>query len=137
MTRAGNVFANPLLYLNAYTLANPWVVWALERGLLDEWCPGCCGAGEVHERPCATCAGTGDVQFSEAHPELGFGTPDDDGPQKCPDCWRVCRECRGSRLRPDRPLCAQDFGDPESLAIARRLDREIDRPEKFYQRNLR
>jgi len=32
----------------------------------------------------------------------------------------VCRECRGSRIRHGRPICAQDFGDEASLEVARR-----------------
>mgnify|MGYP000485153372 FL=1 len=55
----GNVFENPLYHFNAYGLANSTVVWALERGLYDEWCPDCRGTGVALLRPCG-CVEQGD-----------------------------------------------------------------------------
>ena len=107
--KAGTVFDNPLLHFIAYGLANPTVVWALERGLYDEWCPGCRGAGFVLTRPCRC------IEQGKRHcPEKRLCAR----PDGCPCCRSVCRQCQGSRIRHDRPMCDLDFGDEESLAIA-------------------
>ena len=106
----GNVFENPLYHFNAYGLANSTVVWALERGLYDEWCPDCRGTGVALLRPCG-CVEQGDRYC----PEKRLCSR----PEGCPCCRAVCRGCSGSRVRADRVMCEKDFGDEESLRIAR------------------
>lgn len=128
---------NRHLFLASYTLANAWVVWAFGRGLLDEWCQRCGGAGEVHQQPCALCAGTGDVRHTELHPSRlrDFDLSQAD-PIRCPDCWRSCPDCRGSKLAPSPELCEQDFGDDQDIAVAELLPRSPYNA-RFFDRHLR
>lgn len=124
--KAGNIFENPLLHFVNYGLSNPIVVWALEHGLYDEWCPECRGTGEVRVRPCFSCAGTGDLSKAEHTRSLSG---------RCPDCRRVCPSCRGSKLRKDRQLCEQDFGDKPSRKVALQIG--IREKDIEYRRQLR
>lgn len=110
--KTATVFDNPLYHFIAYGIANPTVVWALERGLYDEWCPGCKGIGYTFTRPCG-CVEQGDRYC----PEERLCTRS----EPCPCCRTVCRECDGTRVRADRVMCGKDFGDAESLAIARKV----------------
>lgn len=121
MTRIGDVNTNPLLFLNRYTLANPVVVWALERGLLDEWCPKCGGRGFTADRPCG-CMERGCTRFDDATSRLVVDT--DHVCTNADPCRHCRREC--PRLRPERAAMANDVGDAESLSVARLLGLRID-----------
>lgn len=57
-------------------------------------------------------AGPKSLESHEATCRVPFGS------FVCPFCRTVCRACSGSRVRADRVMCEQDFGDAESLAIA-------------------
>ena len=105
----GPLAANPLYHFIAYGITNPTVVWALEHGAYDEWCPDCRGTGITLWRPCG-CVEQGDRHCPA---ERLCSRPDG-----CPCCRTVCRACSGSRVRADRVMCELDFGDEESLAIA-------------------
>ena len=101
---------SPLYRMNAYGLSSPWLVWQLQRGALDDWCDGCRGTGARVIRPCAcldsaTCAC---------------------GPDGCPHCRRKCWDCNGRRIVSGDVIRAEDFGDDESLAIARALMPDLD-----------
>lgn len=107
-----------LYLMTAFGLRNPWVVWRLQRQGLDEWCPNCQGRGIVVTRPCG-CAEV---------PPPPHACDRCDRLDGCEHCRRTCPACHGSRLKPDEPLMAEDFGDPESRRIAEALfpDLKID-----------
>ena len=103
-----------LYLMTAFGLRNPWVVWRLRSGGLDEWCPSCQGRGIIATRPCA-CADVPRTRY------LGAGCERCDRLDGCGHCRRPCPACHGSRLKPGEPLMAEDFGDPESRRIAEAL----------------
>jgi hypothetical protein len=119
--KADNIFENPMLHFVKFGLGNPVVAWCVERGLYDEWCPGCRGRGYVVASPCANREALG-----------GFECDRERG---CDECRSTCRECRGTRLRPSRSLCAQDFGGDEDVGVALKLGVRL--PEDFDKRQLR
>lgn len=97
----------PLYLLNAFGLQNPWVLWGLQEGSLSEYCPACQGRGEVVTSPCQNRE-----PWSVEPCSLESG---------CARCVRRCSACRGSRLRPDDEVRAEDFGDETSREIAEDL----------------
>lgn len=110
--KSATVFDNPLFHFNAYGLKNPMVIWALEVGLYDEFCPGCRGRGFTFARPC--------LAREKGH-ALYHGPEEACWPDPSTNwrgCGSVCRECSGTRVRQDRVMCEKDFGDEESLKVA-------------------
>lgn len=103
--------ARPLYLMTAFGLRNPWVLWSLTRGALDEWCPGCQGLGFVAQRPCR-CTEPGPARWG------GMKCASCDREQGCDCCRVVCRDCHGARLVAGDHLMAEDFGDEESRRIA-------------------
>lgn len=101
--KTATVSDNPLYHFIAYGIANPTVVWALERGLYDEWCPECRGRGFTFTRPCVN-----------REPGASYHGPEEacwpDPATDSPGCGSVCRECNGTRVRQSRTVCRQDFG---------------------------
>jgi len=100
---------DPMYALEKFGLQNPWILWRLQRGEMDQLCPRCRGKGVVIASPCVRrelVMG----EFTTCKPATG-----------CDDCRSTCPECRGSRLLPPEPLHAEDFGDEVSRETARRL----------------
>lgn len=102
---------SPLYRMNAYGFTSPWLVWQLQRGALDDWCAACRGTGVRVLRPCACLEG----MSSFASRACACGQ---DG---CTHCRRKCWDCNGRRIVRGDAIRAEDFGDEESLAIARAL----------------
>lgn len=96
---------SPLYRLRAFGITNPWVVYALQRGALDEWCPRCRGEGAIITHPCG-------------NRESPIATVRCDRTVGCPHCLRRCPSCLGSRLRAADGVRAEDFGDQESYRAA-------------------
>ncbi len=99
--------------IEAYGLGNPWVLWRIARGDLDDRCSTCGGRAVVVTSPCG-CREPG-VGCSGCTLLLG-----------CRHCRRACRECP-----PPPRLFAEDFGDAESLALARRVFPGIEVDEQW------
>jgi hypothetical protein len=125
-----------LYRLEAFGLANPWTLWAIERGGLDEFCQYCRGAGVVVDSPCGgrdpapslPCPAT-ECKGGRIPAERrggarclccsGAALVVDERtrchlPQGCSDCRRQCPVCWGRRLAPAPPVLGEDFGDEES-----------------------
>ncbi len=118
----GTVTENPLFHFTAYSLRNPVVVEALERGLYDAICT-LCTRGRVFDRPC---------------PNLEPGASDHHGQFKgCRRCTRWCPECRGRYLRKDFAICRQDFLGEEDMAIAEQVMPGVTESWWFNERQLR
>lgn len=141
--RAGNVWENPLFYFKAYTLRNPVVVEALEKGCFDEWCPQCQAAGFVALRPCSCVESEhGCFRWQTAKPDrkgeakrVSFQCRDVD---PCPCCKRRCPSCRGRKLQRDqRTVCRQDFLGEDDMAVAEALIPGITLEKDFNERQLR
>lgn len=105
----GGPAENPLYYMTAYTLRNPMVAEALSSGLLMDWCPQCNGTGILVARPCSC----------EESRFRGCEACSPSAP--CEHCRRRCPRCKGARVREDREVCYQDFGDEASLEVAQAL----------------
>ena len=140
--RIGNAWENPLFYFKAYTLRNPVVVEALEKGCFDEWCPQCHAVGFVAIRPCrCTDNGAECWRWRMAKPRKGearrvvLQCRDAD---PCPCCKRRCPSCRGRKLMPDqRTVCRQDFLDDADMTVAEALIPGITLAPEFNERQLR
>lgn len=113
----------PLYLMTAFGLRNPWVLWSLTRGALDEWCTACGGRGVVARRPCRCTESTGCIVTAVVC-RL-------DAPCQC--CREICRECHGLRLGAGDDLLPEDFGDIESRRIAERLFPGLDIDDDPYR----
>lgn len=98
-----------LYIVEAFGITNPWVVWGIARGLLDEFCAACQSRGFVVTSPC---------HLREADPDVGAWCSVADG---CDECRRVCPACRGARLTRGDVVRAEDFGDEDSLRAAQQM----------------
>lgn len=106
-----------LYRIEAYGLANEWNLWALAEGALTDLCYACGGSRFEVRRPCVCSAHYRPVWACEERCTLAEG---------CPHCRARCHVCHGRGMAP-APLYAEDFGDAQSLAIARRLfDVDVD-----------
>ena len=111
--------------MNAYGLSSPWLVWQLQRGALDDWCDGCRGTGVRVLRPCSCLDAVGPGP-GETETTAPMHIVCACGPDGCEHCRRKCWDCNGRRIVRGDVIRAEDFGDDESLAIARALMPDLD-----------
>ena len=100
--------ASVLSRLEAFGIGNPWFAWSLARGAFDEVCTRCRGRRFVVGSPCE-------------NREPGYREPPCDAEEGCERCRSTCLSCRGEALTGAPAVLVEDFGDEESLALARRM----------------
>ena len=126
---------NPLYHIEAYGIMNPWVQWALERGVYQEAvCPHCSPGN-----------GRKGYGYVRAFSRIAFD-PDDPAPAfvgqwhesqrekyAAMDRWkriwqadaRRCAPCGGTGFKPAPELNAGDFGDQADLDVARKVIKNL------------
>lgn len=107
--------STPLYRFVAFGLTNEWVLAGIANGTMSEWCKACQGRRVVVTSPCRW-RDAPDTYLASHFAQRCPGKL-----EGCPECRRPCRECKGTGLLPPLPLMREDFGDNESLRVARRL----------------
>lgn len=130
--------------MTAYGFSNAWFGWALAHGQLDDWCrrcgargitiaPSCQNRDPIATLPCpATECRKGVIPAARRGGSRclccgGLGLVRDPHRERCTrmrgcsQCRRRCIACQGRLLAASDVVRREDFGDRESLVLARRL----------------
>lgn len=125
MARQSRGRRSALYRIEAFGLLNEWNLWGLSNGDLTDLCRGCDGVGYTVGWPCS-CA-------TDREPRPTWLCADvclrESG---CRHCRKRCAVCHGRGMAAE-PVHREDFGDDESLAIARGLFDVGDDRRSFYR----
>lgn len=104
-----------LYRIEAFGLLNDWNLWGIANGDLTDLCRGCDGVGYEVRRPCGCTEET-----PPGRERSRWLCPACTRAEGCHHCRMRCRVCSGRGMAAE-PVHAEDFGDGDSLAIARTL----------------